>query len=88
MLVSIQNILDRKGVEVFTIAPTATVRTAAQLMQAHGIAALIVKSADVIGGPIPVAFLLSFLLFRDLIEELLRCHVLFGSLTPRTITGG
>ena len=47
---SIQNILDRKGAEVFTIEPTATVRTAAQLMQAHGIAALIVKSVDVIGG--------------------------------------
>src|ERR1700687_3682007 len=50
MLVSIQNILDRKGAEVFTIEPTATVRTAAQLMQAHGIAALIVKSADAVGG--------------------------------------
>ena len=35
MLVSIQNILDRKGAEVFTIEPTATVRTAAQLMQAQ-----------------------------------------------------
>ena len=46
----VQNILDRKGAEVFTIEPTATVRTAAQLMQAHGIAALVVKSADVIGG--------------------------------------
>jgi hypothetical protein len=34
MLVSIQNILDRKGAEVFTIEPTATVRTAAQLMDA------------------------------------------------------
>jgi CBS domain-containing protein len=50
MLMSIQNILNRKGAEVFTIEPTATVRTAAQLLQAHGIAALIVKSADVIGG--------------------------------------
>jgi hypothetical protein len=27
---SIQNILDRKGAEVFKIEPTATVRTAAQ----------------------------------------------------------
>jgi CBS domain-containing protein len=50
MLVSIQNILNRKGAKVFTIEPTATVRTAAQLMQAHGIAALIVKSADATGG--------------------------------------
>jgi CBS domain-containing protein len=50
MLMSIQNVLDRKGTEVFTIEPTATVRTAAQLMQLHGIAALVVKSANVIGG--------------------------------------
>jgi CBS domain-containing protein len=47
---SIQNILDRKGAEVFTIDPTATVTTAAYLMRAHGIAALVVKSGDVIGG--------------------------------------
>jgi CBS domain-containing protein len=50
MLMSIQNILDRKDAKVFTIDPTATVRTAAQLMQAHGIASLIVKSADAVGG--------------------------------------
>ena len=47
---SIQNLLDRKGGEVFTTDPTTPVRTAAQLMQAHGVAALIVKSADVVGG--------------------------------------
>jgi CBS domain-containing protein len=47
---SIQNILDRKAAEVFTIDPTATVRTAAYLMRAHGIAALIVKSGDAISG--------------------------------------
>jgi CBS domain-containing protein len=47
---SIQNILDRKGAEVFKIEPTATVRTGAQLMQVHSIAALVVKGADVIGG--------------------------------------
>ena len=47
---SVQNILERKGAEVFTVDPTATVRTAAYLMRAHGIAALVVKSADVIGG--------------------------------------
>jgi CBS domain-containing protein len=46
----IQNILDRKGAEVFTIDPTATVTTAAYLMRAHGIAALVVKSGDVISG--------------------------------------
>jgi len=43
---SVQNILDRKGTEVFTVDPTATVRTAAQLMRARGIAALVVKTAD------------------------------------------
>ena len=47
---SIQNLLDRKGGEVFTTDPTATVRTAAQLMRARGVAALVVKSADVISG--------------------------------------
>ena len=47
---SIQNLLDRKGGEVFTTDPTTPVRTAAQLMQARGVAALVVKSADVICG--------------------------------------
>ena len=47
---SIQNILDRKGTDVFTIEPTATVKTAAYLMRARGIAALVVKSGDVISG--------------------------------------
>ena len=47
---SVQNILDRKSVEVFTVDPTATVRTAAQLMRARGIAALVVKGPDVITG--------------------------------------
>ena len=47
---SVQNILDRKGTEVFTVDPTATVRTAAQLMRARGIAALVVKTADLING--------------------------------------
>jgi CBS domain-containing protein len=50
MLMSIQNLLDRKGCEVFTTDPTTTVRTAAQLMRARGVAALVVKSADVISG--------------------------------------
>jgi CBS domain-containing protein len=48
--ISIQNILDRKGAEVFTIHSTDTVRTAAQLMQAHGIGALVVRSGDPISG--------------------------------------
>jgi CBS domain-containing protein len=47
---SIQNILDRKGADVFTIEPSATVRTAAYLMRARGIAALVVKNGDVISG--------------------------------------
>jgi CBS domain-containing protein len=47
---SIQNILDRKGADVFTIEPSATVKTAAYLMRARGIAALVVKSDDVISG--------------------------------------
>jgi CBS domain-containing protein len=50
VLMSIQNILDRKGAEVFTIDPTATVRTAAYLMRARGIAGLVVKSGDLVGG--------------------------------------
>ena len=47
---SVQNILNRKGAEVFTVDPTATVRTAAQLMRARGIAALVVETADMING--------------------------------------
>ena len=47
---SIQNLLDRKGGEVFTTDPATTLRNAAQLMRARGVAALVVKSADVIGG--------------------------------------
>jgi CBS domain-containing protein len=49
-LMSIRNILDRKGTEVFTIDPTATVRAAAYLMRARGIAALVVKSSDATSG--------------------------------------
>ena len=47
---SIQNILDRKTAEVFAIRPTETIRTAAQLMQAHGIGALVVRTGDIISG--------------------------------------
>jgi CBS domain-containing protein len=47
---SIQNILDRKGGEIFTIAPTATVTTATHFMRARGVAALVVKNADVMSG--------------------------------------
>jgi CBS domain-containing protein len=47
---SIQQILERKGAEIFTIRPTETVRSAAHLMRAHGIAALVVTSGDAIKG--------------------------------------
>ena len=47
---SVQNILDRKSAEVFTVDPTATVRTATQLMRARGISALVVKGAHGING--------------------------------------
>jgi CBS domain-containing protein len=50
MSMSIQSILDRKGGDVFTIEPCATVRTAAHLMRARGIAALVVKSGDAVSG--------------------------------------
>ena len=53
---SVQNILNRKGAEVFTVDPTATVRTAAQLMRARGIAALVVETADMINGLIPFPY--------------------------------
>jgi CBS domain-containing protein len=46
----IQNILDRKGAEVFTIRTTDTVQSAADRMREHGIAALIVKSGEEIKG--------------------------------------
>jgi CBS domain-containing protein len=40
----IQNILDRKGTEVFTIRATDTIQSAADRMRQHGIASLVVKS--------------------------------------------
>lgn len=49
-MVMIQNILDRKGGEVITIRATETVKSAADRMREHGIAALAVKSGDVIKG--------------------------------------
>ncbi len=47
---SIQNILDRNRAEVITIRATETVKSAADRMREHGIAALVVKSGDAIGG--------------------------------------
>jgi CBS domain-containing protein len=46
----IQNILDRKGVGVITIGATETVRSAADRMREHRVAALVVKSGDAIKG--------------------------------------
>jgi CBS domain-containing protein len=48
----IQNILDRKGTEVVTIRGTETVKSGADRMREHGIAALVVKSGDAINGVI------------------------------------
>ena len=47
---SIQNILDRNRAEVVTIRPTDTVKSAADRMRAHDIAALVVKSGAAITG--------------------------------------
>lgn len=47
---TIQNILDRKGAKVFTIRPTATMRTAADQMRERGVAALVVESGGAIMG--------------------------------------
>jgi CBS domain-containing protein len=45
-VIMIQNILDRKGVEVITIGAAETVRSAADRMRAHGIAALVVQAVS------------------------------------------
>jgi CBS domain-containing protein len=49
-MVMIQNILDRKGGDVITIRATETVKSAADRMREHGMAALVVKSDGVIKG--------------------------------------
>jgi CBS domain-containing protein len=48
--VTIRNILDRKGSEVSTIAPGATIKNAVDQMCKRGVAALIVRSGDRIIG--------------------------------------
>jgi CBS domain-containing protein len=48
--VTIQNILDRKGSEVLTIPPGATIKDAVDQMCKRGVAALIVRSGDRIIG--------------------------------------
>ena len=47
---SVQDILDRKGTEVITIQANEPVRSAANRLRYHGIAALVVKTDDVITG--------------------------------------
>ena len=47
---SIQNILDRNRTEIITIHSTETVQSAADRMQEHSIAALVVKSGDAMTG--------------------------------------
>ena len=46
---SIQSILDRNRAEVVTIGPTDTLKSAADQMRAHNIAALVVKSGTAVG---------------------------------------
>ena len=47
---SIQSILDRKGTEVITVQASETVRSAADLMRYHRVAALVMKSGDAFTG--------------------------------------
>jgi CBS domain-containing protein len=47
---SIQNILDHNRAEVVTISPTDTVKDAADRMQVHNIAALVVKNGAAVTG--------------------------------------
>ena len=47
---SVQDILDRKGTEVITIQANEPVRSAANRLRYHGIAALVVKTDDVVTG--------------------------------------
>jgi CBS domain-containing protein len=47
---SIQNILDSKGATVITVRSTETIKGAADRMQLHTIAALVVKSDDAVTG--------------------------------------
>jgi CBS domain-containing protein len=52
-IMSIQSILDRNRAEVVTIGPTDTLKSAADQMRAHNIAALVVKSGEAVTGLIP-----------------------------------
>ena len=47
---SIKTVLEAKGLDMFSIRPSATIKTAADEMRAHSIAALVVKSRDQIIG--------------------------------------
>lgn len=47
---SIQNILERNRTEIITICSTETVQSAADRMQEHSVAALVVKNGDAMTG--------------------------------------
>ena len=68
---TIQSILNQKGSRVFTIAPTATIKSAADRMRDFGIASLVVKNGDAIMG---------ILTERDIVGAISR----FGERAPST----
>ena len=47
---SVETILQRKGHEVLTISPVASVKSAAEMMKKYGIAALVVTSCEIVIG--------------------------------------
>lgn len=81
---SIETILKRKGKEVITINPAATVRQAAEKLREHNIAALMVMEGDAIRGIVTE---------RDIVRSLVRYGAdLLGKpvseiMTEKLITG-
>jgi CBS domain-containing protein len=73
---TVENILQEKGSGVTTISPSATVKTAADLMRAQNIAALVVTSGDVILGVISE---------REIVHALSRHGDRLASLTVKEI---
>ena len=47
---NVETILQRKGREVLTISPIASVKSAAQMMKKYAVAALVVTSCDIVIG--------------------------------------
>jgi CBS domain-containing protein len=76
---NVETILQKKGREVLTISPIASVKSAAQMMKKYAIAALVVTSCDIVIGvlserEITRAFarhgeLLSTMKVKDIIER-------------------